>query len=104
MADRVRSSGLDRYDGAGGARADTGRWASRDQGLLDNSLQRQLREREKREREKREKGTSWRTIVTVTLVFLMVGPFRQLLIKMVQQVLAGDGETTIAPGDDGFEF
>ena len=100
----MRSSGLDRYDGPGSPKADTTRWASREQGLLDKSLQQQLRDREKRDREKREKGTSWRTIFTVTLVFLVVGPFRQLLIKLVREVLAGDAERTEASDDDKFEF
>ena len=66
-------------------------------------MQEQIREREKMERP----GTSWKTIFTVTFVFLLVGPFRQIVFKLVKQLLAGGAETAgeaAADGDDGFEF
>ena len=92
------SSSGSQYDrgGLGGA-SGKGRWSDEDQRLLDESLKQQMAKQER-------PGTSFKTVFIITLVFLMIGPFRQLLIKLVKQALAADAGSADAATDDGFEF
>ena len=100
MADDGRYGSGDRYSSFAGATSSKASWSDEDRRLLDASLQRQMRDQGKRER-----GTPWRTVLTVTLAFLVIGPFRQLLIQLVKDVLGGNTESVDgASGDDGFEF
>lgn len=100
MADDGRYGSGDRYRSFAGATSSKASWSDEDRRLLDASLQRQMRDQGKRER-----GTPWRTVLTVTLAFLVIGPFRQLLIQLVKDVLGGKTESVDgASGDDGFEF
>ena len=100
LADDGRYGSSDRYDSFAGATSSKARWSEEDRRLLDASLQRRMRDQGKR-----EGSTPWRTVFTVTLAFLVIGPFRQLLIKLVKDVLGSNADYVDgASGDDGFEF
>lgn len=102
LTDHLRND-TDDFHGRGriGGASTNKAWSNEDQRRLNDSLTQQMRSREQQQ----QKGTSWRTVFTATLVFLVIGPFRQLLVQAVKQMLASNANAQdTPPGDDEFEF